>query len=616
MTEVSTPASAAQPAFRRQAKWATIAAIAAIAAVLLPVLLYLPTLRYGFVFDDRPLLIENPVVRSPQGLVELFSTDLDPKARTSEAPTTNYLRPLFLLLAAGLSRAFGESSVGWHAAAIALHGLLGGLAFALLRREGLGLGSALAAALLFSFHPSHVQSAAWVSGLQDLLFGATAILAFLVYRGSADRPRAEALPLLWLGLAYALALLAKEPAVGLLFFVAAEAVGLVRPGSQSAGRRPRAELLVLGGVTGAYFLYRWGVLGALAHRFPTAPSLPEALASVPIALLAYGRDLLFPVDLFLLHPARPVGSVFAPRAVLAALGLALALFGALQAVRRRPAFGRPFLWSAVWIAPVLALWAVNPEWMVMDRYLLLPSLGLAWALAVLLPVEEGRRRLRAAVWGALLLAGAVLSWFGMRPFASAERFWAAAVLADPGSSTAWTEVAKIRSESGDPAAAAEALERAIALDPRAQLPRLRRALLALSQGRSTAAVTELEALVERNPQYLPAWRNLVVARSRVGDGEGARGTLAQALERFPADPLLWTMSAVLSREVGRRDEALVAIRRAIALDPGDPMLALREALLLKELGREGEAGMAARRGLALGRRLDAQIRGELEKLAR
>ncbi len=604
---------------RRQAGWAAfagIAGIAAIAAVLLPVLLYLPTLGFGFVFDDRPLLIENPVVRSPQGLVELLSTDLDPRARTSEAPTTNYLRPLFLLLAAGLARAFGDSSVGWHAAAIALHGLLGGLGFAVLRREGVGIGSALAASLLFSFHPSHAQSAAWVSGLQDLLFGCAAIVAFLVYRGSADRPRGEVLPLIALGFAYALALLAKEPAVGLLLFVAAEAGGAVRLGTQSSGRRPRAELLVLGGVTAAYFFYRWSVLGGLAHRFPTAPPLPEALASVPVALLAYGRDLLFPFDLFLLHPARPVASVLSSKALLAALGLLAALFAAFLAVRRRPALGRPLLWTAVWIAPVLALWAVNPEWMVMDRYLLLPSLGLAWAIVVLLPVEVGNRRLRAAVWGSLLLAGAALSWIGMRPFASAERFWAAAVLADPGSSTAWTEVAKLRSEAGEFAAAGEALERSIALDPRAQLPRLRRALLALSQGQATAAVAELEALVARNPQYLPAWRNLVVARSRAGDGEGARGTLAQALERFPADPLLWTQNAVLLREVGRRDEALAAIRRAIALDPADPMLALREALLLAELGRDEEVATAARRGLALGRAADPQIRGELERLAR
>lgn len=593
-------------------RFAALAAMAAVAAVLLPVALYLPTLGFGFVFDDRPLLIENPIVRAPQGLAELFTTDLDPRARTSEAPATNYLRPLFLLLAAGLYALFGEAPMGWHAAAIALHGLLGGLAYAVLRKEGLGLGSALGAALLFSFHPVHAQSAAWVSGLQDLLFGAFALLAYLAYRRSAERERPGAGALLVLGAAYALALLAKEPAVGLLLFGAVAAA--LPPGP--AARRPRAELLVMGIVTAGYFVYRFEVLGALAHRFPTAPSVPVALASVPIALLAYARDLLAPVGLFLLHPARPAPAVLSASALGAAAGLLALLAAAFWGVRRRPALLRPLLWIAVWIAPVLALWAVNPEWMVMDRYLLLPSLGLAWAVAVLLPVEAGRRRLRLALWGVLLAAGGSLSLLASRPFENEERFWTQAIRSDPGSTTAWTEWARRRSEAGDLAAASDGLERAIALDPRAQLPRLRRALLALRQGRASTAAAELENLVARNPGYLPAWRNLVVARLRTGDGAGARATLGEALARFPADPLLWNQSAVLLREEGRRDEALAAIRRAIELEPDGAEARLKEALLLVELGRPDEAREAARRALDLGdgRAIAPAVRSALERL--
>ncbi|MEP7010761.1 MAG: tetratricopeptide repeat protein [Acidobacteriota bacterium] len=600
-------------AHRRRLAW--------LAAVLLPIALYLPTLRFGFVFDDRPLLIENPVVRAPQGIGELFTTDLDPHARTSEAPTTNYLRPLFLALAAGLFRLFGEVPLGWHAAAIVLHGLLGGLAFALLRKEGLGVGSALAASLLFSFHPAHAQSAAWVSGLQDLLFGVLSLVAYLAYRTSAEKARPAGTALLALGVAYAVALLAKEPAVGLLLFCAVEAAGAFPFGVSPEGlvaRRPLRELLVLCVVTAGYLFYRREVLGSLAHRFPTAPSLPVALASVPIALLAYARDLLLPVDLFLLDPARPAPAVFSPAALGAAVTLAILLAVIVWGVRRRPALGRPLLWCAAWIAPVLALWAVNPEWMVMDRYLLLPSLGLAWAVALLLPIEEGRRKLRIAVWMALLTTGAALSCVSSRPFADEERFWAQAIRSDPGSTTAWTEWARRRSEAGDFGAASEALERAIALDPRAQLPRLRRALLALRVGRPETAVAELENLVARNPAYLPAWRNLVVARLRTGDGAGARATLGQALARFPTDPLLWNQSAVLLRDEGRREEALASIRRAIALEPDEGEPRLREALLLVELGRPDEARSAARRALDLGnqRTIDPGVRAQLEKLAR
>ena len=592
-----------------------VAVFALLAAIVVPVALYVPTLRFGFLFDDRPLLIDNPVVAAPRGLGEIFTTDLDANVRNSEAPATNYLRPLFIAGASVLHRCFGAAPLGWHVAAIALHGLLAGLAFVLLRREGMGAATACAAALLFALHPSHVQSTAWVSGLQDLLFGVTSLAAFLFYTASLRRPRARAAPLLVLAGSFAVALLAKEPAIGLLLFAGAETAGWI-PASpaKSPGRRPRAEFLVLLAVAGAYFAYRWAVLGELAHPFPTAPALPEALASVPVALLAYGRDLFWPVGLFLLHPARPVAAAWSGEALGAACGLLVLLAAAMGACRRWPSLPRPLAWVAAWLAPVLALWAINPEWMVMDRYLLLPSLGLAWALALLLPIEAARSGWRAGAWIALLAIFAGLSLAAMRPFSSEERFWSAAIEADPGSSTAWAEWARLRADAGDLAAADEALQRAVELDPRAQLPRLRQALLAVRRGDLAAARATLTGLVERNPAYLPGWRNLVVVQARGGDLAAATATLASALERFPEDAMLWTQQAILLRQQGRREEALAAAQRAAALAPGDPATALREALLLAELGRSAEAAAAAQRGLALAP--PAAIRAELEKLSR
>lgn len=563
-----------------------LSGLALLAAIVIPVVFYLPTIGFGFLFDDRPLLIENPVVRSPRSVIEILTTDLDPMARTSEKPATNYLRPLFLGLATTLYSLFGDAPRGWHATAIAMHGLLAGLAYLVLRREGVNQATSLAAALLFAAHPSHVQSTAWVSGIQDLLLGVTALGAFLVYRESTARAAPHAPLLLLLSGAYAVSLLAKEPAIALLLFVAADAAGLFQKADRSQpGRRPVAELIVLLATTGLYFIYRVGVLGALAHAFPTAPALPEALASVPVALIAYARDLVWPVDLFLLHPARPVSRILEARSVGSAIAGLAVLAVLLTAARKRPDLARPMAWFFVWIAPVLALWAVNPEWMVMDRYLLLPGLGLTWGLARVFPIEASRLSFTTALWATLILVSGSLSLNDMKPYGSEERFWATAVAADPGSSTAWTEWGRKRAEAGDAAGADAALGRAVALDPRAQLPRLRQALLALQRGDAAGAASTLSLLVERNPGYLPAWRNLVVARAQAGEAGEAMRTLDLALTRFPADAVLWTHKAVLLRRMGRLTEALVAVRRAVALAPEDAVLARREADLTRELAR-------------------------------
>ncbi|MEO8275533.1 MAG: tetratricopeptide repeat protein [Thermoanaerobaculia bacterium] len=602
---------------RRLAGFAAPPALLALLAVLLPLALYLPTLRFGFLFDDRPLLIDNPIVQAPRGIAELFTSDLDPRARLTEAPTTNYLRPLFLLVASGLYRSFGDSPPGWHAVALLLHAALGGLAFLALRRENVSSGSALAGSLLFSLHPSHVQSTAWISGIQDLLFAFFAFLAFLVYRASVRR-KPDARFLVFLGAAYAAVLLAKEPAVGLLFFAVAAFLWR-RSGDPgvSATRRGGAEVLTLSAVTAVYLGYRWTVLGTLAHAFPTAPRMTVALASVPVAILAYVRDLIWPVGLFLLHPTRPVPAVFSAKGLIAAIGVLLLAAAILQLVRRRPEALRPALWAVSFLVPVLALWAVNPEWMVMDRYLLLPSFGWAWGIVLLLPLEgppTNERTVRRIVVGAAILAYALFSLRSMEVYSSEERFWAEAIRADPGSSTAWSEAGRLRAAAGDLAGAEVALERAVSLDPYALVPRHRRALLALRRGDVGAATAALQQIVDSSPDYLPAWRNLIVARLQSGDRDSAMRTLASGLARFPQDPVLWNHRAALLREEGRRDEALESLRHAIALAPRDAGLRLREALLLAELGRSDESATAARAGLALSP--GPEVKVQLEPLAK
>ena len=560
--------------------------LALLIAIVIPTVFYLPTMGFGFLFDDRPLLIENPVVRSPRGVVEILTTDLDPLARTSEKPATNYLRPLFLGLASVLYALFGDAPRGWHATAILLHGLLAGLAYLILRREGANEATSLAAALLFAAHPSHVQSTAWVSGIQDLLLGVTALVAYLIYRKSLAEPASSPPLLLLLGLTFAVSLLAKEPAIALVLFVGAEAAGLIPAATGSpTARRPIAELMVLLATSGLYFIYRISVLGGMAHAFPTAPPLPAALASVPVALIAYAKDLFWPVDLFLLHPARPVSLVLEGKSVGSALAVLAVLALLAKGVRKRPHLARPTAWFFAWLSPVLALWAVNPEWMVMDRYLLIPGLGVTWALARLLPIEASRMSARTALWGSLILGAAALSFDDMQSYESEEGFWAKAITADPASSTAWTEWGRKRAEAGDAEAADDALRKAVALDPRAQLPRLRQALLALQRGDAEGAGATLAGLIERNPGYLPAWRNLVVAQAQAGDMIEAGQTLDRALERFPADPVLWTHKAILLRRMGRLAEALVAVRRVSALAPLDPALARRETDLMRELAR-------------------------------
>ena len=56
----------------------------------LPALLYLPTLRYGFVFDDVPLLARNAALDDLSRIASFFTRDIDAVWRGADSPQSSY----------------------------------------------------------------------------------------------------------------------------------------------------------------------------------------------------------------------------------------------------------------------------------------------------------------------------------------------------------------------------------------------------------------------------------------------------------------------------------------------------------------------------------------------
>ncbi|MET0555502.1 MAG: tetratricopeptide repeat protein [Vicinamibacteria bacterium] len=570
-----------------------------LAAFFLPLAVYLPTLGYGFVFDDQPLIVNNPALQAPVPPAAYFARDIDALRLDTDAASSNYYRPLLMILLRAGKEVCGNDPRAWHLVVAGLHALTGLLALAFLLRCGFDRTGSLLASLAFSLHPVHVDSAAWVSGIQDVWLGVTALLAAIACQACREGPSPWRLPVL--AAAYVAALLSKETALGLLLFAAADTYRAHRDGAPDARRAARA-LAVLAVLTGAYLVVRFQVLGAFARPLPSSPALPIALASVPHVVLTYLRMVLLPFDLALLSPVRPVAAWLGAPSLAAGAALLAVLAGAAFLARRQPAATAPLLWFAAWLAPCLSLWNLNREWIVMDRYLYLPVLALPW---LVLAVVRGRVRL--GLLAALGLAYAGLTLVQMRVFRDERVFWARMAEADPGSSTAQAERGRLLLEAGQRTEARAALERAVQLSPDNLLPALRLASLELAEGRATTAAEAYRRLTERSPGYAPAWRNLPVALHQAGRVPEALATAREAVARFPRDVEARVTLATILRGLGSREEALATL----APVRGDARAALRTALLLAELGRRHDALEAVRaaRPLSSERGFQAQLDG-------
>jgi hypothetical protein len=162
---VSRPASGA---IRRN--WLT-----AIALLLLAWLLYLPTLRYDFIYyDDVRILKDHPEIYGTStlgaGLRAIFVTEFP-----REEPLL--VRDVSWALD---SRLFGFGNpVGYHLGNIILHGMVVALLFAFLLQTTRRYAFALAVAAAYILLAIHVEPVAWIMGRKDLLSAAFMLLALL-----------------------------------------------------------------------------------------------------------------------------------------------------------------------------------------------------------------------------------------------------------------------------------------------------------------------------------------------------------------------------------------------------------------------------------------------------
>lgn len=532
----------------------------------MPCLVYGPTIGYGFLLDDFVLFQKSASLTRLGSIGQGFLTDVGALRKGAETVISSFYRPVFLAASTLYYQGVGGEPAAWHAASVGLAALIGALAWGFLARLGLPPILALLAALAFSLHPAHTSSVAWASGLQELLAACFVLLALHAVLWRRDTGSA-AVPIVLAALAYALALLSKEVAVGLLAFVGVWAASLWWR-DRAESRRLGRFVAALGGVTALYLILRVAALGGLAQPSPGAPGLAVSLASTPIAILTYLRLLVWPTGFSILRPERPVLQPFSAPVLLAAVAL-LCLAGlAGWAIRRRRELVLPAAWLVAWLLPVLNLWALEAQWMVTDRYLFLPALALPWALALLLP-----KRVATATLAVVVVVFGLLTVRYSAIFRSERTFLTAMERAEPTSPLVFAEKGRLLLRDGDAAAARTAFARAVELDPLAPGALLALADLELERKEFDAAERHARQALIVRPYASRPFKLLAIALARDGRRERALALIEDAARRWPSDFEVQLLDALLLGAAGERQAGEQAFETARRLRPQDPGVA-------------------------------------------
>lgn len=523
-------------------------------AALVPLFVYWPTTNYLFVLDDFLLFQKSESLRDLDSIPRGFVADLGAVRKGTETVNSSYYRPVFLTLSTLYYQAVEGDPGDWHAAAVVLAALIGALACGFFLRLGLPPPVALLASLVFSLHPAHVSSVAWVSGMQEVLaalFVLCAVLAILSAR----------LPIAVAALFYALALLSKEVSIGLMAFVALWAL-------YERSQRLWRTTAVMAGVTVLYLAARVAVLGGLAVPFPGAPGIGQSLPAVPVAFATYLRLLVAPVEFSFFRPERPVYGPFSAPVLISVAIIAVLAGLAWWAIKKRRELALPFAWLTTFLLPVLNIWALHPQWMMTDRYLFLPSLALPWLLAVLLP-----RRAQIVTLSilAVVFAGLTLRYSAI--FHDERTFYAAMEKAEPTSQFVLSEKSRLLIQDGDVAGARAALIRAVELDPTEPDALESLGDLELQRGDLDAAEARFRGALVQRPYASRGFKLVVIARSRAGQRERAAALIEESARRWPEDFEVQLLHALFLGAAGEWEKAQSAFDAARRLRPQDPAVA-------------------------------------------
>jgi protein O-mannosyl-transferase len=370
--------------------------------------IYAGYLNNGFVFDDKILVEENPLIKSAHLLPNVFRTGIY-DYWSGIQPYDRMYRPLQMLSYYLDYNIWALNPAGFRFSNILLHLLNSILVFYLLILIFNRRLLAAASSVLFLVHPVHVSTVAYISARGDLLsafFILACCILFLKFLGSKN----YAFYFLSI-LTAALAFLSRENALLIIFFLML--IISVCP-KDKAKLKHLAGFFVLSAVYFAVRFIIFGQSGLATHVNYINGAL--SLVNFFNIICRYILLLLWPVNLRMFNSTVFISQLSIPVLLLSISGLILILIAVLkwQKVKQAPpVLGFSLFWFLLGIIPVYFYFDAYPALgraLMAESWLYLPSIGFCAGLAYLcLLNKKGKLIIFACVTilGSLVMANSV-----------------------------------------------------------------------------------------------------------------------------------------------------------------------------------------------------------------
>ena len=510
----------------------------ALLPALVALLLFLPALGTGFVFDDHVDVAQVDAVFVPGAWPQLFATQ-----------SAQLYRPVKYLTYHVENALFGWHPWAFHLTSVLLHTATCLLLFSLARRLGISGAGALAGTLWFAVHPIHTEAVVWISSRASLLsafFAVASLLAYMRWRESG-RPT----DLVLLALTAFGGFFSKEDMFMIFpaFMVAEYLLPLANRDTPQSGS-PVFPVAVLLLVAGTYAFLRQSILSGL-DQGTRDHGWSGLAATLPVILARYAGQLVYPPVTTIDQPV-DFQSGFGPMFWLSTAVLAALLASCLRRGREASVWRFSIAWFFLFLVPVMGIIPINQP--MADRFLYLPSMAGAFLIGAAWDQVAARRphalpALRA-VLGAVLLAYAIRCVADTRVWKSDDTLWTHATSVNPRSYRGFINLAAIANNSERPTEGLALADKALAI----------------------------------KPDYPEAWVTKAFALDRLGRTGEAEALYRQALDRVPNSTVWMYLLADLLARTDRRAEAMALYEAIFAIRPAYLDARLAAGLLAAQAG--------------------------------
>ncbi|MBI3649881.1 MAG: tetratricopeptide repeat protein [Acidobacteria bacterium] len=530
--------------------------------LLLVAACYANALFGDFVFDDKNIILENPLLRSihniPRMLVESYR------------PLRNLSHILELWL-------WGEHPFGFHLTNLILHAINTLLVMLLIRRFTGDLRVATLAAMIFAVYPLQPDAVTYISGRRDLLFSLFYLAAFYQYLKYRRRRSPLAFALFVIFMVFSM--LSKEMAVSLPLLVFAwnfcevwdaETVGWWRrlgKALRDTFNRDRWLYLALALAALVFIWYATFIQGGSKRAGVNGFDYwgGSFYTNLLTAIKVHGwylKQLLWPTPIIQYKGSFDIATtLWNWRVIVSLLAIGAALIAAFRLLDRERLLAFAIFAYFIMLLPVSQI--IPHHELLADHYLYLPLMNYGLLVALLLQKLARRSAWQKAVYAVAVAMGLtffVMTVFRNRAYKDEVTLWEVNYREVPNSIRAASSLAKVNSNI-NPNKAKALYRRCIEIDPTYAPAYYSLAVLnkGLEEARETEAIIQ-QGLTLQDPRFarlsaeeVRLFRSqlitaLALTKANRGDWEHAEPLMQEALEIDALNPFPYTLLANYYRD--------------------------------------------------------------------